>query len=178
MRTRLMRTSLLTPILLALLFVAAGSAFGQINPDAVYQIRARHSRMCLDVSGGSLSNRAQVIQWDCHGGDNQKWTFTPVGGGYYHINAKHSGKSLDVFGGIGAQGDNVMVDQWDYVGADNQLWRLDHVGEFYYIVAKHSGLRLGIRGVWIYTNGAPARQSSNFDISSQQWQLIALTPCP
>jgi hypothetical protein len=178
MRTRLMRTSLLTPILLAMLFVTAGSAFGQINTNVVYEIRARHTGMCLDVSGGSLENITPVIQWPCHGRDNQKWTFTHVGGGYYHIHAQHSGKSLDVFGGIISQGDDVMVNQWEYIGADNQLWELRRVGDFYKIVAKHSGKLLSIRGTRINENGAPARQAQDFSLPSQQWSLIALTPCP
>ena len=31
------------------------------------------SNKCVDVSGWSSANGARLIQWDCHGGANQKW---------------------------------------------------------------------------------------------------------
>jgi len=38
-----------------------------------YRLTAKHSGRCLDVAGVSTSNGANVQQWECHGGDNQKW---------------------------------------------------------------------------------------------------------
>jgi hypothetical protein len=174
-----MRTHLLAPLLLALLFAAAGQTFGQIDPSALYNITAKHSGKCLDVSGGpgAVGNGARVIQWDCNGQENQKWTFTPVGD-YYKIIAKHSGKSLDVFGGTVSQGDGVIVEQWDDNGADNQLWRLHPLGDDYYrIVAKHSGKSLDIDGgPGATANGAQAQQWQYVDGDNQKFRLTALTP--
>lgn len=39
-------------------------------------IMAVHSGKCLDVEAASPDNRASVQQWDCHGGNNQKWMVT------------------------------------------------------------------------------------------------------
>ncbi|MCX4821575.1 RICIN domain-containing protein [Streptomyces sp. NBC_01142] len=84
-------------------FVDAGGGRG-------YKIVARHSGKCLDVSGWSKTDGAQVFQWDCHGGTNQLWEFVDIGspkscppgsGGCpedavgYLIVSKHSGKCLD-----------------------------------------------------------------------------------
>ena len=83
---------------------------------------AKHSGKCLDVSGGSRSNGADVIQWNCHGGDNQLWRLVPAAGGYFRIIAKHSGKCLDVSGGSRSNGADVI--QWNCHGGDNQRWKL------------------------------------------------------
>ena len=37
------------------------------------RIIARHSGKCLDVYAASLEDGASVIQWQCHGGQNQSW---------------------------------------------------------------------------------------------------------
>ena len=37
------------------------------------RIVSRHSGKCLDVSGGSADDGASIIQWQCHGGENQNW---------------------------------------------------------------------------------------------------------
>ena len=39
------------------------------NGQNFYEIVARHSGKCLDKSGWN------VIQWNCHGGDWQQWTY-------------------------------------------------------------------------------------------------------
>jgi hypothetical protein len=180
MRTRLMRTSLWTPILLALL-CAAGNAFGEeLDAGALYQITAKHSGKCLDVSGGpgALGNGALVIQWDCNGATNQQWIFTSIGGGYYKILAKHSGKGLDVFGGVFSAANGVIVEQWDYNGSANQMWRVDPLGNGYYsIIARHSGKALGIRGS-ATDNNAQAEQSDFIPgAANQMWKLTLIPPC-
>lgn len=175
MTKRLIRTALLTPILLMLLVATADTAFGQIDPSALYQIIAKHSGKCLGAN--SLGNGVRVIQSDCHDGDNQAWTFTPVEGGYYRIIAKHSGRSLDVFGGIFSRGDGVVVDQWDYNGAANQMWILIPVGEGYYqICARHSGKSLDIDvGPSATGNGAGAQQWAYWGGDNQKFKLTPVS---
>jgi Ricin-type beta-trefoil lectin domain. len=175
-----MRTSLLTPILLALLFVAAGQAFGQ-DPSTFYHITAKHSGRCLDVAGGpgATGDGVQVIQRDCNAGNSQKWKFTAVDDEYYKIVATHSGKALDVFGGIFTLVNGVAVKQWEYHGSANQMWKLVPIPSeagYYKIVAKHSGLSLGIKGGPGATgNDAQAQQWGYWGGDNQKWKLTALT---
>ncbi|MEZ4622883.1 MAG: RICIN domain-containing protein, partial [Caldilineaceae bacterium] len=65
------------------------------------EIIATHSNKCMDVASYSTSNNAQIQQYSCSGGDNQKFYFTPVAGkaDTYLIRAKHSGKAVDVLNG-------------------------------------------------------------------------------
>ena len=39
-------------------------------------IVGQQSGRCIDVPGSSTANGTQVQLWDCHGGTNQRWTYT------------------------------------------------------------------------------------------------------
>jgi ricin-type beta-trefoil lectin protein len=177
----LMKTSLVTPILLALLFVTAGQAFSQIDTAPLYHIVAKHSGKCLEVSGAATGNGVQVIQSDCNEtGQNQQWAFTRVEDGYYKILAKHSGKSLDVSGGPYLVHNGIDVKTWDYHGGSNQMWRLIRVEPgFYELRARHSGRSLYIDGgSGAINNGARAQQWDYTGEDNQKFGLIALGARP
>jgi hypothetical protein len=57
------------------LMVADQSA---LAADRVVQIESVQSKKCLDVSRFSKKPGAQIIQYSCTGGDNQKWA-SPMG---------------------------------------------------------------------------------------------------
>jgi hypothetical protein len=48
-----------------------------------------NSELCLDVSGESTKNGAEVIQWNYTGGFNQIWMASPCGNGLYKFRACH-----------------------------------------------------------------------------------------
>ncbi|MEU9836762.1 ricin-type beta-trefoil lectin domain protein [Streptosporangium sp. NPDC048047] len=79
------------------------------------------SGRCLDVSGASQSNGAQIQIWDCNGQANQKWT--PTSAGELRV---YGGKCLDVTGAGTADGTAVTI--WDCNGQNNQKWRLNTDG--------------------------------------------------
>jgi glucose/arabinose dehydrogenase len=64
--------------------------------------------MCADVSGASMASGADVIQWTCHGGANQRWVFAHVGSGIYEIRASHSNLCLGVVGNSATDGADVV----------------------------------------------------------------------
>jgi hypothetical protein len=115
----------------------------------VFTIRSASSGKVLDVEGASRNNGARVIQWDFHGGPNQRWAIEPLSGadqGYYRIRSLNSGKCLDV-SGISTI-DHAPIVQWDYVGGDNQKWQLVRMPGSGEVVlrAKHSGKVVNIPG--------------------------------
>ena len=57
-------------------FVMLSTASGQTS--GFTPLVASHSSSCLDVNGGSLDDGASIIQWQCHGGDNQQWRLEVV----------------------------------------------------------------------------------------------------
>ncbi|AEV83003.1 Nigrin b [Actinoplanes sp. SE50] len=57
------------------------------------QLINRNSGRCLDVASGSIADGADIIQYTCGTGGNQRWQWLPTGG-YYQLKARHSGGCL------------------------------------------------------------------------------------
>jgi LysM repeat protein len=129
---------------------------------------AKHSNRCMDVAGGSRDNGAWIIQWDCHGGDNQAWNLVQVGD-YYKLVAKHSGKCADVYGVSRDNGARLV--QWDCNGGDNQLFRKESMGgSFYRLRAKHSNKCIDVYGA-LRDNGASLIQWDCHGGDNQSWSV-------
>ena len=74
----------------------------------------------VDVEGGFTENGTRIIQWDWHGGANQRFQIHALGRGYYRVTTQHSGRVLDV---AGISSDNgAQIVQWDWWGGGNQQW--------------------------------------------------------
>jgi len=90
---------------------------------------AQHSGRCMDVFGADTGDGVNLIQWNCHGGNNQSFTFTPVAGttNTYTISTFSAGKCIAVTGGSTA--DNASVVQTACAGSASQQFRLvrDHL---------------------------------------------------
>jgi hypothetical protein len=141
---------------------------------AHYEIVARHSGKCLDVSAASTT-LASVIQWTCHGGANQQWRLEPVENGAYRIVARHSGLVLDVYGALTE--DVAPLIQYPWHGGTNQLWTIaSDTGDYVRIVARHSGKVLDVEGASI-DEGARVIQYSEHGNANQQW-LLRVVPGP
>ncbi|WP_416398739.1 RICIN domain-containing protein [Allohahella sp. A8] len=126
--------------LLGILSLVLGMCFphaAHAIADGTYQIVAKHSDKCVDVSGASGSNGAIVHQWRCHSGDNQKWQVLAKDGGY-RIQAVHSSKCLDVSGVSTADG--AMMQQWRCGSGANQRFHIERQSDgSYRIRPMHSG---------------------------------------
>jgi len=66
-------------------------------------VRSVHSGKCLDVSGASGADGARLIQYTCHGGTNQQFSWRS-GDGYEQLVTRSSGKCVGVVGGSTADG--------------------------------------------------------------------------
>ncbi|MEZ4449901.1 MAG: RICIN domain-containing protein [Nannocystaceae bacterium] len=75
----------------------------------------------LDVREASTSPTARILQYQRHGGDNQRWELVLAKDGWYHLTARHSGQVLDVDHGSGA--DLAAILQYPWHGGDNQKFR-------------------------------------------------------
>ncbi|MBE9030324.1 RICIN domain-containing protein [filamentous cyanobacterium LEGE 11480] len=86
---------------------------------------------------------------------------------YYRLTAKHSGKSLDVFGG--SQDNGAKLIQWPYGGGANQQWQLNSKGGGYYsIAARHSQKNADVNA-GSKENGAKLIQWRAHQGGNQQW---------
>jgi len=96
--------------------------------------------LVVDVRGGA-NQGSDIILWQDHNGDNQKWNIHP----------DHSIRLqlvpnlvIDIQGGNANQGTKVIA--WNHHGGPNQRWRLIHGGEFHIVSELNPGLALDVRG--------------------------------
>jgi hypothetical protein len=100
-----------------ILFKRNGNAnqlfFMAVNTDDTFSLVAVHSSKCLDVTGFSQQDGADVIQFQCHNGANQRWTTQSMGGGRI-IRSVNSGKCLDARNGKFPRppGSGAPLQQW------------------------------------------------------------------
>lgn len=107
-------------------------------------LRPRHSNKCVDVYGAGRQSGANIMQWDCNGGDNQLWKLV-AHDDWFTLVAKHSGKCADVYGGNTANGGNIA--QWDCHGGPNQDYKLiPRGGDAYALQGRHSGKCVDVAG--------------------------------
>ena len=118
------------------------------------------SGRCIDVPGSSSTNGTQVQLWDCHGGTNQRWTYT--------ANRQlmvYGNKCLDANGQGTSNGTAVII--WDCNGQTNQQWNVNANGS---ITGVQSGLCVDVSGA-ATANGARIQLWSCHGGSNQQWSL-------
>jgi len=129
---------------------------GQSNVTIVGQQSGR----CVDVPNSSTANGTQVQLWDCHGGTNQRWTYT-------------AGRQLTVFGskcldasGQGTSNGTAAI-IWDCNGQANQQWNVNANGT---ITGVQSGLCLDASGQ-ATANGTRIQLWACHGGTNQQWTL-------
>jgi poly(hydroxyalkanoate) depolymerase family esterase len=116
------------------------------------------SGRCVDVPGYSTANGTQVQLWDCHGGTNQRWTYTSS-----KQLMVYGSKCLDAYGQGTSNGTAVAI--WDCNGQANQQWNLNADGT---ISGVQSGLCLDAAG-GATANGTKIQLWSCWGGVNQRW---------
>ena len=148
-----------------------------IDTTQTYKLVAKHSNQCLDVNGASTSSGAQIIQQDCHDGNNQKWKLVSVDGGYYELRPQHTTNQCLTVASSGTSNGTQIV-QSQAVGAEYQKWTLTPQGNGYYkLIAKHSGKSADVSGGNI-GNGITLVQWDGTNGDNQKFLLQITTPAP
>ncbi|KUO16493.1 carbohydrate-binding protein [Streptomyces dysideae] len=152
--------------------VCALDAFAHISfpaTNAYYKILNKNSGKAADVSGGSSTDGANVIQWNDSGAQNQHWRFVAVGDSSYEIVNQKSQKLMDVNGASTADGASVV--QWNDNNGANQRWTLIAAGNGYYKIKNvNSGKVLAVSGSST-TAGAQLVQTTDTNADAQLWRL-------
>jgi hypothetical protein len=123
-------------------------------------IAGQQSGRCVDVPNSTTANGTQVQLWDCHGGANQRWTFT--GGRQLTV---YGNKCLDANGQGTSNGTAAII--WDCNGQPNQQWNLNANGT---ITGVQSGLCLDAAGLGT-ANGTRIQLWTCHGGTNQQWTL-------
>ncbi|MDI1466217.1 RICIN domain-containing protein [Catellatospora sp. KI3] len=120
----------------------------------------QQSGRCVDVPGSATANGTQVQLWDCHGGTNQRWTYTA--GRQLTV---YGNKCLDANANGTSNGTAVII--WDCNGQANQQWSVNANGT---ITGAQSGLCLDVSGQ-ATANGTKIQLWSCHGGANQQWTL-------
>nr|WP_123606988.1 ricin-type beta-trefoil lectin domain protein [Micromonospora sp. Llam0] len=124
------------------------------------QVVGGQSGRCLDVPGATTTNGTQMNLWDCHGGTNQRFTYTA--GGQLTV---YGDKCLDASGYGTTNGTQVVV--WDCHGGVNQQWSVNADGT---ITSVQSGLCLDAEAYGT-ANGTRIHLWACHGGANQQWSL-------
>jgi mannan endo-1,4-beta-mannosidase len=117
------------------------------------------SNRCLDVPNSSTTNGVQLQLWDCHSGNNQRFTRTSSN------ELRALGKCLDAEGRGTANGTRAIL--WDCNGGNNQRWNINSNGT---ITSAQSGLCLDANSAGT-ANGTTIILWSCNGGSNQRWTL-------
>jgi poly(3-hydroxybutyrate) depolymerase len=123
-------------------------------------IVGQQSGRCIDVPGSSTANGTQEQLWDCHGGTNQRLTYT--------ANRQlmvYGNKCLDANNQGTTNGTAVII--WDCNGQANQQWTLGANGA---ITGVQSGLCVDANGAGTANGTKIILWSCNGGVN-QQWSL-------
>jgi len=87
-----------------------------------YTIVNRNSGKCLDLAGSSTADGANIQQWACHGGSNQRWRIEDQGDDTSRLVNVATGKVADVANCASADGTDIR--QWSWLNNTCQRFRL------------------------------------------------------
>jgi hypothetical protein len=138
---------------------AAGTVSGA---SATYStLIARHSSRCADVTSQSLWQGAQLKQYDCNGGTNQKYWFRSVGGGSYQLMVRNSSLCVQ-------ENANTVTQENCDASAPSQQWSLTTTGSHLNVRSRASGECLDVNG-GSTANGAAIITYTCNGGTNQQW---------
>ena len=138
---------------------AAGTVTGTA---ATYNtLIARHSSQCADVTSQSLWAGAQIKQYDCNGGANQKYWFKSVGSGYYQLMVRNSGLCVQ-------ENASTVTQENCASSATNQQWSLTTTGSYVNVTSRASGECLDVNGASTANGAALITYTCNGG-TNQQW---------
>ncbi|WP_020125367.1 RICIN domain-containing protein [Streptomyces sp. 303MFCol5.2] len=138
---------------------AAGTVTGT---SATYNtLIARHSGRCADVTSQSLWAGAQIKQYDCNGGNNQKYWFKSVGSGYYQLVVRNSSLCVQ------ENANSVSQENCD-TAATGQQWSLTTSGSYVNVKSRASGECLDVNGASTANSAALITYTCNGG-TNQQW---------
>ncbi|MFJ1733852.1 RICIN domain-containing protein [Streptomyces sp. NPDC088254] len=139
---------------------AAGTVTG--TSAAYGTLTARHSGKCADVTSQSLWPGAQIKQWTCNGGANQRYWSKPVGGGYHQLVVRNSSLC------VRENASTVTQENCDATAAGQQ-WSLTEAGGYVTVKSRATGNCLDVNGASTADSAAVITYTCNGG-TNQQWK--------
>ncbi len=136
-----------------------------------FYLKARHSDKCVDISGSSRDDGANVQQWTCNQSGAQRFRFVQEAGGSYSIRNVNSGKCIDSSGWGTADGTNLL--QWScHGGANQQVQVKSMAGGAKMFQFVHSQKCMDVTGAKREEGANVALWSCGSDVANEQYSLV------
>ncbi|WP_079141887.1 family 43 glycosylhydrolase [Streptomyces sp. LUP30] len=139
-----------------------------------YTLVNRNSGKCLDVSGGSTADGANILQWTCNGGADQKWRIEDRGDDTSRLVNVATGGVMDTADCSTADGADLR--QWPWLNNACQRFRLVFTasGDYVRLVGENSAKVADVANC-ATADGADVRQWTWLNNTCQQWRLVPTT---
>ncbi|MDX3692196.1 RICIN domain-containing protein [Streptomyces europaeiscabiei] len=143
--------------------VTVDTATGTVSgTSATYNtLIARHSAKCADVTSQSLWAGAQIKQYTCNSGNNQKYWFKSVGSGYYQLMTRHSSLCVQ-------ENAATVTQEKCNSSAAGQQWSLTTSGSYVKVVSRATGECLDVNGASTADSAAVITYTCGSG-TNQQW---------
>ncbi|MER6343896.1 family 43 glycosylhydrolase [Streptomyces sp. NPDC001595] len=148
---------------------AAGPSGEPSGVAATYTLTNRNSGKCLEVTGGSTADGANVAQYTCNGGAHQRWRLQDLGDDTHRLLNAATGKVLDTANCSTAEGADLR--QWSWLDNTCQRFRfLVTDSGWVRIVGQATGKVADVANCST-ADGADVRQWTWLSNGCQQWRL-------
>lgn len=140
----------------------------------IYKLTHKGTNQCLDVSGGSIQQGANVHQYTSNDTDAQRWVITKEADGFYKLTHSGTNQCLDVDNNSSQPGANVQ--QWSDLGTDAQRWKIELMSDGYFKLT-HKGTN---QCMDVANNSAESgtnvQQWTDNNNDAQRWKLDLVKP--
>jgi len=150
---------------------------GRTIPDGTYRLVSRKSNKVMDVTGGSTTDGAPLVQGGWHGTDSQQWDLAYLGNGQYKLTGVASNKLLEVMSASTSNGAVVQI--WPSTNNNGQKWTVIPAGDgTFKLLNVNSGKAVDVSG-GSTADGAAVIQWPDSGAVNQRWMFsIGVAPQP
>jgi hypothetical protein len=110
--------------------VSGGTTSTTTGLQGTSELKAASAYKCMDVVGNTANDGAQIQQYSCSGGANQKFTLEAQANSTYRLKASNSGKCLGVVNSSTANG--ALLEQRTCGANNSQTFQLNSKGTGFY----------------------------------------------
>ncbi|WP_329339599.1 family 43 glycosylhydrolase [Streptomyces sp. NBC_00663] len=139
------------------------------STSTTYTITNRNSGKCLDVAGSSTADGANVQQYTCNGGNNQKWRTEDQGDDTSRLVNVATGKVLDTADCSSADGADLR--QWSWLNNTCQRFRFVVTDSSYVRIVNEATGKVADVADCSTADAADVRQWTWLNNNCQQWKL-------
>ncbi|MGP4085085.1 family 43 glycosylhydrolase [Streptomyces sp. KR55] len=147
----------------------AGPSGEPASASTTYTVVNRNSGKCLDVAGSSSADGANVQQYICSGGNNQRWRLEDLGDDTHRLVNVATGKVLDTANCSADDGADLR--QWSWLNNTCQRFRFVATDGGYVRIVNQATGKVADVANCSTADAADVRQWTWLNNACQQWRL-------